>query len=131
MKSTGIIRRIDDLGRIVIPKEIRRTMEINEDDPFEIYTERNGSIILRPYKENWEECVLKWYSAHIAMFSNPNIEFTESGNFTICVYYNDSIGVAKYNGKDTKDCRIGMTIAYFRAIGYDNAKIDNTIGYRR
>ena len=47
MKSTGIIRRIDDLGRVVIPKEIRRAFKIKEGDPLEIYTERDGSIILK------------------------------------------------------------------------------------
>ena len=47
MKATGIIRRIDDLGRIVIPKEIRKTMHIRESDPLEIFTERDGDIILR------------------------------------------------------------------------------------
>lgn len=49
MKATGIIRRIDDLGRVVIPKEIRRSLKIVEGDPLEIYTERDGSIILKPY----------------------------------------------------------------------------------
>ena len=47
MKATGIIRRIDDLGRIVIPKEIRKTMHIRESDPLEIFTERDGDIILK------------------------------------------------------------------------------------
>ena len=42
MKATGIVRRIDDLGRIVIPKEIRRTMRIREGDPLEIYTDKDG-----------------------------------------------------------------------------------------
>ena len=42
MKATGIVRRIDDLGRVVIPKEIRRTMRIREGDPLEIYTSRDG-----------------------------------------------------------------------------------------
>ncbi len=49
MKATGIVRRIDDLGRIVIPKEIRRTMHINEGDPLEIYTTSEGKIILKKY----------------------------------------------------------------------------------
>ena len=44
MKATGIVRRIDDLGRIVIPKEIRRTLRIREADPLEIYTDREGEI---------------------------------------------------------------------------------------
>ena len=45
MKATGIVRRIDDLGRVVIPKEIRRTMRIREGDPLEIYTDREGAYI--------------------------------------------------------------------------------------
>lgn len=49
MKATGIVRRIDDLGRIVIPKEIRRTMRIREGDPLEIYTESNGTVIFKKY----------------------------------------------------------------------------------
>lgn len=49
MKATGIVRRIDDLGRIVIPKEIRRTMRIHEGDPLEIYTESNGTVIFKKY----------------------------------------------------------------------------------
>ncbi len=49
MKATGIVRRIDDLGRIVIPKEIRRTLRIREADPLEIYTDREGEIILKKY----------------------------------------------------------------------------------
>lgn len=49
MKATGIVRRIDELGRIVIPKEIRRTMRIREGDPIEIYTEASGDIILKKY----------------------------------------------------------------------------------
>lgn len=49
MKATGIVRRIDDLGRVVIPKEIRRTMRIREGDPLEIYTDRNGGVIFKKY----------------------------------------------------------------------------------
>ena len=49
MKATGIVRRIDDLGRIVIPKEIRRTLRIREADPLEIFTDREGEIILKKY----------------------------------------------------------------------------------
>ena len=49
MKATGFVRRVDDLGRIVIPKEIRRTLKIREGDPLEIYTEKDGGVIFRKY----------------------------------------------------------------------------------
>ena len=49
MKATGIVRRIDDLGRVVIPKEIRRTMRIREGDPLEIFTEQGGELIFKKY----------------------------------------------------------------------------------
>ncbi len=49
MKATGIVRRIDDLGRVVIPKEIRRTMRIREGDPLEIYTSGSGEVIFKKY----------------------------------------------------------------------------------
>ena len=49
MKATGIVRRIDDLGRVVIPKEIRRTLRIREGDPLEIFTDREGEIMLKKY----------------------------------------------------------------------------------
>ncbi len=49
MKATGIVRRIDDLGRVVIPKEIRRTMRIREGDPLEIFTNAGGEVIFKKY----------------------------------------------------------------------------------
>lgn len=49
MKATGIVRRIDDLGRVVIPKEIRRTLRIREGDPLEIYTDPDGEVIFKKY----------------------------------------------------------------------------------
>ena len=49
MKATGVVRRIDDLGRVVIPKEIRRTLRIREGDPLEIFTDREGGVILKKY----------------------------------------------------------------------------------
>jgi AbrB family transcriptional regulator, stage V sporulation protein T len=49
MKATGIVRRIDDLGRVVVPKEIRRTLRIKEGDPLEIFTDREGGVILKKY----------------------------------------------------------------------------------
>ena len=49
MKATGVVRRIDDLGRIVIPKEIRKTLHIKEGDPLEIFTDKEGEVILKKY----------------------------------------------------------------------------------
>ena len=49
MKATGIVRRIDDLGRVVIPKEIRRTLRIREGDPLEIYTDKDGEVVFKKY----------------------------------------------------------------------------------
>ena len=66
MIATGIIRRIDDLGRIVIPKEIRRQLKVEEGDPFEIFMMKEGEVVLKPYKQQeytlrrdecWEELV--------------------------------------------------------------------------
>ena len=67
MKATGIVRRIDELGRIVIPKEIRRTLRIRETDPMEIFTDKEGEIVLKKYSPLGElaECA-KEYSESLA-----------------------------------------------------------------
>ena len=52
MKATGIVRRIDDLGRVVVPKEIRRTLRIREGDPMEIFTNRDGEVILKNIRQS-------------------------------------------------------------------------------
>ena len=66
MIATGIIRRIDDLGRIVIPREIRKKLKVSDGDSFEIFMTRDGEVILKPYKEQkytlrkgdfWEELI--------------------------------------------------------------------------
>ena len=78
MKATGIVRRIDDLGRVVIPKEIRRTLRIRESDPLEIFTDREGEIILKKYSPIGEMTTfakqyaesLSQVSGHIAMIAD-------------------------------------------------------------
>lgn len=78
MKATGIVRRIDDLGRVVIPKEIRRTLRIRESDPLEIFTDREGEIILKKYSPIGEMSTfakqyaesLAQVSGHIALISD-------------------------------------------------------------
>ena len=70
MKATGIVRRIDDLGRIVIPKEIRRTLRIRESDPLEIFTDREGEIILKKYSPIGEMATFaKQYAESLAQAS--------------------------------------------------------------
>ena len=70
MKATGIVRRVDDLGRIVIPKAIRRTFNINEGDPMEIFTSRDGAVIFKKYGDSraineWVEEVMDKYGSDI------------------------------------------------------------------
>lgn len=69
MKSTGIVRRVDDLGRIVIPKETRRMLEINEGDPLEIFTE-DKNIVLRKYQPG---CVICGSLKDITNFKGKSI----------------------------------------------------------
>ena len=57
MKATGIIRRVDDLGRIVIPKDIRRTIGIHEGEPLEIFIEGGDAVCFRKYKNNLSDAV--------------------------------------------------------------------------
>ncbi|MBB3114116.1 AbrB family transcriptional regulator (stage V sporulation protein T) [Paenibacillus phyllosphaerae] len=87
MKATGIVRRIDDLGRVVIPKEIRRTLRIREGDPLEIFVDRDGEVILKKYspigelgtfaKEYAES--LSESTGHIALISDRDNIIAVSG----------------------------------------------------
>ena len=87
MKATGVVRRIDDLGRIVIPKEIRRTLRIKEGDPLEIFTEKDGDIILKKYSPIGEltnfatEYVesLNKITGHIALITDRDTVIAISG----------------------------------------------------
>ena len=73
MKATGIVRRIDDLGRVVIPKEIRRTMRIREGDPLEIYTSNDGEVIFKKYSAINEigETPPRWRRSCISLQAAP------------------------------------------------------------
>ncbi|MBQ3379110.1 MAG: AbrB/MazE/SpoVT family DNA-binding domain-containing protein [Clostridia bacterium] len=82
MKATGIVRRIDDLGRIVIPKEIRRTLRIREGDPLEIFTEKDGEVIfkkyspigeLAPYALEYAETLARFLNCACAVCDRDNI----------------------------------------------------------
>lgn len=87
MKATGIVRRIDDLGRVVIPKEIRRTLRIREGDPLEIFVDRDGEVILKKYSpigelgEFAKEYADSLYEAvnHIALIADRDAIIAVSG----------------------------------------------------
>ncbi|MCH5274637.1 MAG: stage V sporulation protein T [Lachnospiraceae bacterium] len=89
MKATGIVRRIDDLGRIVIPKEIRRTLRIRESDPLEIFTDREGEIILKKYSPIGEMTTfakqyaesLSQVSGHAALIADRDQFIAVSGGY--------------------------------------------------
>lgn len=82
MKATGIVRRIDDLGRIVIPKEIRRTLRIRESDPLEIFTDREGEIILKKYSPIGEMSTFaKQYAESLAQVSGQMTLISDCDQF--------------------------------------------------
>ena len=82
MKATGIVRRIDDLGRVVIPKEIRKTLRIREGDSLEIYTDKEGEIILKKYSPIVELGELaKQYVDSLAQTSGGIVAVTDRDHF--------------------------------------------------
>ena len=99
MKATGIVRRIDDLGRVVIPKEIRRTLRIRVGDPLEIFTDREGEIILKKYSPIGE---LGAYAADYAE------SLAQTTGYIVCVADKDTMIAAAGPGR--KEC-IGKAIS--------------------
>ena len=90
MKATGIVRRIDDLGRVVIPKEIRRTMRIREGDPLEIYTTKEGEVIFRKYS------LLGALEDFAAQFCDT---LSRGSEFTVAITDRDSVIAAAGGGR--------------------------------
>ena len=89
MKATGIVRRIDDLGRVVIPKEIRRTLRIKEGTPLEIFTDREGEIILKKYSPIGE----------LSIFAKEYVEaLAQTTGFLACITDHDQVGAAAGHG---------------------------------
>ena len=87
MRATGIVRRIDELGRVVIPKEIRRTLRIREGDPLEIFTDHDGEVVLKKYSPIGEiASIAKDYTdslhrtlGHVALISDRDAIVSSSG----------------------------------------------------
>jgi len=103
LKATGIVRRIDDLGRIVIPKEIRRTLRIRESDPLEIFTDREGEIILKKYSPIGEMSTFaKQYAESLAQVSGHTALITDRDQFiAVSGGYRQALG--KSISKDLED----------------------------
>lgn len=89
MKATGVVRRIDDLGRVVIPKEIRKVHRIKEGDPLEIFTDKEGEIILKKYSpigelsefaSSYAETISKT-TGHITCITDKDTVIAVSGRF--------------------------------------------------
>jgi stage V sporulation protein T len=124
MKNSGIIRRIDDLGRIVIPKEIRRNLRVKEGTPIEIAVDENGNIILTPYLTKAEK-LKKWMDTVLTTMDRDlgEIEFYFHGSAIVCVredkyqFLSDSVGIAVCSPNDEYNSSIGQCIAYCRAAG--------------
>lgn len=92
MKATGIVRRIDDLGRVVIPKEIRRTMRIREGDPLEIYTAADGEVIFKKYSPMGD----------FAEFTSQYAEVLNKA-LTVPVFITDRDRVVAFSGTGKKE----------------------------
>lgn len=90
MKATGIVRRIDDLGRVVVPKEIRRTLRIREGDPLEIFTDREGEIILKKYSPIGE---LGQFAGHYAE------ALAQTSGCLVCITDRDHVIAVAGSGK--------------------------------
>ena len=113
MKATGIVRRIDDLGRVVIPKEIRRTLRIREGDPLEIFTDREGEIILKKYSPIGE----------LGSFAKEYAEtLSQASGHIVCIVDRDQIiAVAGGSKKEFLDRRVSDE--FERAIAMRNHAI--------
>ncbi|MFC4768550.1 stage V sporulation protein T [Effusibacillus consociatus] len=102
MKATGIVRRIDDLGRVVIPKEIRRTLRIREGDPLEIFVDRDGEVILKKYSPIGE---LGDFAKEYADSLNESL-----GHITLITDRDVVIAVAGTSKKEFMDKSIGSDV---------------------
>lgn len=120
MKATGIVRRIDDLGRVVIPKEIRRTLAIREGDPLEIYT-TDGGVLFRKYEQPTETKVAtaqRWLEDNALPMRATSAKFSIENKTTTCeVVSNNSRQTGTATAKDTFIPAVGMVIAFCRATG--------------
>lgn len=122
MKATGIVRRMDDLGRVVIPKELRKRFNIREGDPLEIFTTDEG-IVFAPYDNHVEKetFATEWLRNQKEALKMNRAKFSVEDRITTCEIIscdrNRRIGVSNCNPRDDFSPAIGMVISYCRAVG--------------
>ena len=113
MRATGIVRRIDELGRVVIPKEIRRTLRIREGDPLEIYTDHDGEVVLKKVKSNLSSVIGR----------GTKFKSRTTGELEGAI----GLSPSKLNRDGNHDIKVGF--AEPRSDGSSNAKLANIIEY--
>lgn len=119
MKATGIVRRLDDLGRIVIPKEIRNRYKLREGDPMEIYATDEGVMLVKYREDTKEEFAKHWLDRNNYYLTFYKARFTIEGTTVICEAIKDNarkIGKAVCDPQDSFDASVGMAIALCRAM---------------
>ena len=115
MKATGIVRRIDDLGRIVIPKEIRQTMRIRAGDPLELFLDGNN-IVFNKYEVSEEDLALACRN-YIAKMGTYIQSVTSVDRKTIVVFTNGKVATVKQHKNDTYDMNTALCYA-FAQVGF-------------
>lgn len=124
MKATGIVRHIDDLGRIVIPKEIRRTLSIREGDALEIYLNDSNGILFRKPAQNTskEKAIIaqEWLEQNAELMKNISARFSIENKTTTCEIIKNgtrATGMATPNPDDAFIPSVEMVIALCRVTG--------------
>ena len=131
MKSAGIIRRVDEYGRVVLPKAVREALKIEENTPLVIQYNQNGEIILSKYSKSFEKCCFDWYEEHRLIMEKCHFMTQYGYGYTFCItpVAPDGFtraGFAKCSKDDEWNTNIGRVAAYANAMGYD---LNKMIGY--
>jgi AbrB family transcriptional regulator, stage V sporulation protein T len=131
MKATGIVRRIDDLGRVVIPKEIRRTLRIREGDPLEIFVDREGEVILKKYSPISElGDFAKEYAEALYDSLNHTVLIADRDSFIAVAggskkeYHNKAIGERVESTMDTRKSNVQSSKGDYVIAGETSEPLD-------
>jgi stage V sporulation protein T len=137
MKATGIVRRVDELGRVVIPKEIRRTLKIKDGDPLEIYIDKYA-VVLKKYTQetadSWHKVCSEYMEDMRLRAYAYNVRFIYQDGVTTCIGRDSEtnrkiVGLSYLNRDEDKDDPIiGQAIAYCRALNGKDCDYMNIIG---